>query len=284
MDIAVRFPLWFGKQIKNATAGGAKVFADIDYFKQLERYDRAQENGDNRVNENRIAFLSAMTFTDREVDDFHRSSSVQPENAIQYHVVPLVSRVLSEDITVRSVLNIGCKIAYFDAILADRHPDRQFIGLDFMSALDQFNRRYKRENLTFISGYARDLLEANRVGADLIYFSSTATVIRNRELRYNLQNIAKSAKYVIFNEPIFTYPDSTDIVDPSKLPYNKSFLIFTPDIPPGVGLPLDADRTLCFVHNYPAMVVEAGFDVLHFEIKLKDKALPLVQLIAKRTE
>jgi len=150
-----------------------------------------------------------------------------------------------------------------------------------MRRVSEFNSRYSRPNLQLLSGYAREMLETGELGSDLVFFSSTAVIIRNKELRKNLSLIRKRAKYVVFNEPLYTFPNSRDIVDPLKVPLENSYLLATPDVPPGYEPPPAANRSLVFVHNYAAMVKEAGFEIDHYEIVMKDGVLPLMNLIGK---
>lgn len=284
-DLGVRLRIWLGRLLVQGfpSVGDAlrRAIATADYFRELESYDRVQETGTDRLSQARIDSLSSHDFSTEVLEGWHRTFTGNPESNIQWYVVPLVKKVLDEDASVRSVLNIGVKIAYFDAELAKAYPDRSFHGVDFMRRLAEFNQRYWQPNLGFTSGYALALLEKGEIGADLTFFSSTAVIIRNHELRKYLSLLRRRSRYVVLNEPLYTFPKSDEIVDPATVPLEQSFLIATPDVPPGYAPPTAENRSLCFVHNYPAMLEEAGFEVQHYEIVLKDAVLPLARLIGK---
>lgn len=251
------------------------------YLRQLREFDRVQHTENDRLPASRVATMRDYDFSDEVLEGWHKTFSGNPESNIQWFVTPLIRRVLDSDPSVKSVLNVGVKIAYFDSELALDYPDRQFYGVDFMRRVVEFNARYAQPNLHLISGYAREMLEKDEISADLVFFSSTAVIIRNKELRKDLQLIRKKAKYVVLNEPMYTFPNSRDIVDPSAVPINQSYLLATPDIPPGYDPPAPENRSLVFVHNYAAMLQEAGFEVVHYDIVMKDGVLPLMNIIGK---
>ena len=253
----------------------------VRYFRQLREFDKVQRTEEDKLPATKVATLSSYDFSDDVLEGWYKTFSGNPKSNIQWYVTPMIRKVLDEDPSVRSVLNVGVKIAYFDSELARDYPDRQFFGVDFMKRVVEFNARYARPNLTLVSGYAREMLETDEIGADLVFFSSTAVIIRNKELRKDLHLIRKRAKYVVLNEPMYTFPNSKDIVDPSAVPLNESYLLATPDIPPGYDPPAPENRSLVFVHNYAAMVEEAGFEVIHYEIVMKDGVLPLMNIIGK---
>ncbi|MFN7023976.1 MAG: hypothetical protein ACK4QP_05555 [Pseudorhizobium sp.] len=251
------------------------------YFRQLREFDKIQHTEEDRMPAPKVAAMSEYDFTDEVLEGWHKTFANNPESNIQWYVTPLIRKVLDSDASVRTILNIGVKIAYFDAILAQDYPDRQFVGVDFMRRVDEFNSRYHQPNRKLLSGYAREMLEQDELRGDLVFFSSTAVIIRNEELRKNLQLIRRHGKYVVFNEPMYTFPGSRDIVDPNRVPVDHSYLLATPDIPPGYDAPPPENRSLVFVHNYAAMVEEAGFEVIHYEIVMKDGVLPLMNLIGR---
>ena len=179
------------------------------------------------------------------------------DETFQGQIIPLVDALLEMDPAIRSVMNVGVRYAFADHALAARHPGVRFIGVDFMPDLADMNRELARENLSFVSGYALDLLREGRLEADVVFFSSTALTINNAELRHYLRLIAERARYVVFNEVIHHSPDGT-LVNPLDLPVGDSAPVRRQ--PGGANAPLNV------VHNYKAIVEEAGFKVLHYRV------------------
>ena len=64
-------------------------------------------------------------------------------------------------------------------MLASRHPEVQFFGVDFMPSLAEVNTEFHRDSLKFVSGYALEPLERDAIGTDRVVFSATAIAIRN---------------------------------------------------------------------------------------------------------
>lgn len=179
------------------------------------------------------------------------------ETTFQGQVIPLIDALLERDPTIRSVMNVGARYGFSDHALAVRHPRVQFIGVDFMPDLAQMNREFARDNLSFVSGYALDLLRQARVRADVVTFSSTALTINNAELRHYVRVIAERARYVLFNEVLHHSADGT-LVNPLDLSVDAS--------EPVRRQPAPGNAPLNIVHNYKAIVEEAGFKVLHYHV------------------
>ena len=179
------------------------------------------------------------------------------DQTFQGRVIPLIDALLAADPAIRSVMNVGVRYGFADHVMAARHPGVRFIGVDFMPDLAQMNRELARENLSFVSGYALDLLREGRVRADVVLFSSTALTINNAELRHYLRLVAARARYVVFNEVVHHSPDGA-LVDPLSLGVDGSLPVRRQ--PGGAAAPLN------IVHNYKAIVEEAGFKVLHYRL------------------
>jgi hypothetical protein len=174
-------------------------------------------------------------------------------------VIGLVAGVLEHDATVRSVLNIGTHYAHSDHHMACQWPHVQFTGVDFAPNLADFNKEFARANLRMVSGYALDMLESGDVRADVVIMSSTAVVIKNAEMRRYLRAAAKSARYIVLNEPIYILPGGA-VIDPDKVALDESrpaHAIESFQSMPG---------PLCYVHNFRAMLAEAGLHVLHYHV------------------
>jgi hypothetical protein len=195
------------------------------------------------------------------------------EQTFQGQVIPLLERLLETDPTIRSVMNIGARYAFVDNVLARRFPGVQFVGVDFMPNLAEMNREFQLPNLTFVTGYARELLRSRQIRADVIFFSSTALTINAAELRSYARLIAATARYILFNEPVHHSPDG-GLVNPLELAVDGSAPV---RIQPG-GKP---EAPLNVVHNYKGIVEEAGFKILHYAMGPFPPFEPyLLQLVA----
>ena len=117
---------------------------------------------------------------------------------------PLLDYVL-KDPSVRSVLNVGVYVGNLDHYMASRYPNVQFFGADFWKDLYEANEALLLPNFNVIRGYPLDLIESGKVVADVIHFGSTATRLKEEELRRYIR--ASNSKYVVLNEPLFPLPN-----------------------------------------------------------------------------
>lgn len=199
------------------------------------------------------------------------------KNAIQGQIATLLEKVFAFDPSVRSVLNIGVYNAFVDHYMARIHPDIQFTGIDFWHNLAEYNTQLELPNFRWLRGYALDIIEAGEASGDVTFFSSTAARIKNAELRRYLRNLSKTAKYVIFNEPLFRTLDglsrSPDSVNPHESEPIQIYPVSAGD--------REGGYPPCLVHNYRALVSE-HFDVVHFYTSPSDSPLdPRLHLIAR---
>jgi len=156
--------------------------------------------------------------------------------------------------------------------MACEFPDIHFICVDFAPDLTELNSRLHRENISFHSGYALELLGTGEISADIAYFSSTATLINNLELRNYFSILSTRVKYVVINEPILAPMDGT-VINPSFLPLDTSVPV----------------RAKCLTHNYRGMVKEAGYEVLHYHVFSYERTrnepdLHMLHLIARNSK
>lgn len=187
--------------------------------------------------------------------DFRNTETTKSYQGIAYHVI---DGLLERDRSVQSVLNIGCNYAYMDWLLAKKYPNVRFCGVDVNVDIPQINADLALPNTEFHSGYALEMLESGALGADLIYMSSTSTVIRNPELRKYLELISKRTKYCLFSEPIWRLPGD-ELRDPKTIHSQDSLPAFVQrdSLTGNFGY-------LCWNHNYRGMLEQAGFDVIEY--------------------
>lgn len=180
-----------------------------------------------------------------------------PDKASSYQQAALLCLPLLENksLGIRSMANVGTRIDIVSSYLASMFPDVRFISVDLPSNLSEINRALPQSpNWTCVSGYALDLFERQEVTADLVLFSYTCEVIRNRELHQYFAALAKFAKYVALNEQWWP------VHQPASL-----LRVFRPeDIDPDCSL--IAGKPGAYHHNYPKILERHGFEVMLSEI------------------
>jgi hypothetical protein len=187
--------------------------------------------------------------------------------------LPFVEEIISTDPSVRTFLNVGVYVGNFDHLLAKAHPQVQFLGVDFWSDVHEANAPLLLPNFKVTRGYALDMLEAGEIAGDIVHFCATATRFKEQELRRYLRVLKKSAKYVVFNEPLFPLPDGR-IPDPTTTV--ASWPILTWPIYPGDK---DGGYPPCLCHNYARIASEEFGEVLHQSVIHKPN--PRVFVVAK---
>lgn len=177
-----------------------------------------------------------------------------PEHTFQGVILPLIREVIHHDPQVQSILEIGAYYGYINHILAKEFPHMHVYGIDFPDCMSAINQEFTQPNLKFLSGYALDQLESGELTADIVYFVSTATRLKNKEYKRYLNAIKR---YIVLNEPLIELPGG-GLIDPADLPTHRST--------PVVYHPSSDHYPPCFIHNYKAIAEEQGFKVLHYRV------------------
>ena len=179
-------------------------------------------------------------------------------------VIPLLTKILENDKSVQSVVDIGCNFAYVDNYLAKKFENVQFSGVDVPKNIIEINSNLIRSNLKIYSGYALKMFKEGLLAGDVVYFSSTATAIKTLELKNYLQTLSSISKYVVFNEPLFPLTDG-HVVNPDEVDLEESIPI---SIAKG---PLNNDfGYLCRSHNYKGLMDVSGFEPIYYEVYKPD--------------
>ncbi|MCC7451808.1 MAG: hypothetical protein IT324_30645 [Anaerolineae bacterium] len=198
--------------------------------------------------------IEALTVSEVANLNAHRKKKYNDrsvDSSFQGLVIPLIDAIIERDPGVTSVVDVAARYALTAHELAVRYPNITFTCISFATNAAEYNAELARPNLKFATGYALDLLERGEVQGDVVVFGSTGPVIPNRELRRYFRCIGQHSKYVVLNEPIFNRFDGT-AVDPDTVPVDKSVPAY--------------EHWNNFIHNYRAMVTEAGFDVIHYDL------------------
>lgn len=119
-------------------------------------------------------------------------------------MLPLLEESLTEKQgKMEKVIEIGCGNGDVLAYLAKRFPDFFFTGVDFFVS----NARAKHgkiDNLTFVKGYALELLESEQLKGDILFASSTFCNFTPKELAKYLNLIKKKGiTEIILSDPVW---------------------------------------------------------------------------------
>lgn len=232
-----------------------------------------------RLNEAEIQHISAYLSEvfDREIRRAYFETTPL-DRTFPGLLIPLVDAVLARDPSVRTVADIGAYYFFVDHLLASRHPDIRFLGVDFPERLAEFNAEFLRDNLQAVVGYPLDLIERGALRADLVVFSATGAEIKNAELRRYLERMQPFARWIIFSEPLYNL-HAGGIIDPDQLPVDRSLAIYAqPEYLPHRKGPLAR------AHNYRAMLTAAGYTVRHYHaFRPAFTDIRWVQVVAENT-
>lgn len=113
-------------------------------------------------------------------------------------ILPAVEAYLSSQSSPLTVCELGMGNGDVMAHLAAMFPQHKFIGVDFSIKIAE--QKHKADNLSFVKGYALDLLECGDIQPDVIIGSSTMCLFTPLDLRAYLK-AATSAKAFFVNEP-----------------------------------------------------------------------------------
>lgn len=119
-------------------------------------------------------------------------------------MIPILKQCLSENAQrLKTVVEIGCGNGDVIQFLAEQHPDYVFCGVDFFIK-NALLKHDHQKNLSFVKGYALDLLESGQLKGDIIFGSSTFCVFTPKELERYLKAMHMAGfSEVILSEPVW---------------------------------------------------------------------------------
>jgi hypothetical protein len=236
-------------------------------LKEYEAFQWAgKEAGEGRLSEAEIAAIRASEAARMEdvqyrqwLLSFQMNDEMLrlPNKASSYQQAALLCLPLLEDkaLGIRSMANVGTRIDIVSSYLAPKFPDVQFISVDLPANIEDINRDLPQSpNWSFVSGYALDLFERREVTADLVLFSYTCEVIRNKELHQYFAALATFAKYIVLNEQWW----------PVHKPGSLVRVILPEEIDPDGSLV--GGKPGAYHHNYRKILERSGFEVLSSEV------------------
>jgi SAM-dependent methyltransferase len=113
-------------------------------------------------------------------------------------VIPVVAARIKEDAD--RIVEIGCGSGDVCAYLATMFPDVDVVGVDFSV---EIAKRHTLSNLSFVEGYALDLMQAGRLRGDVVFGTSTFCVFTPNEMRRYASAIAQAGfSSVIVSDPL----------------------------------------------------------------------------------
>lgn len=241
---------------------GRYVAQAIREYEAFAQANKARSEG--RLSDAEIAAIGQSESTRMEdplyrqrLLSFQITGDLSPEKASSYQQAALLCLPLLQDKTlgIRSMANVGTRIDIVSSYLAPRFPDVSFVSMDLPSNLADINRDLPQSpNWTFASGYALDLFERQVVTADLVLFSYTCEVIRNKELHQYFAALSKFAKYIVLNEqwwPLHKPASLVRVIRPEDIDPDRSLI---------------AGKPGAYHHNYPAILARHGFEVISSDI------------------
>ncbi len=197
------------------------------------------------------------------------------DKTMQSLLYTLVEDLLDRHKDIKSVTNIGSYFAYVDWKLANAFPNVEFTAVDLVERMDELNSEHQAPNLSFVSGYALDLIEKSEILSDIVCFSATGAEIKNNELQNYMKILKPIVEYLVLSEPLYNLPGG-NICDPLSLDKDQSIPAYIhPDTMPHRRGPIS------YIHNYREMLEAAGYRILHYNArKLDFSELRWVDIIA----
>lgn len=184
------------------------------FYKSRELYLRYEKKASTRekgrLTENEIEEITQYQVDQVTSDFIGRSDLALSDDiindskslSIHQRLGLLAKTFLDNHPGIKSVANIGARVDIVSSYLAQKYPDISFISVDLQPNLAKHNSLLPSSpNWTFMSGYALDLLETGELAPDVILFSSTSVLFRNKELDQYFAAFSKVTKYIVFNEP-----------------------------------------------------------------------------------
>ncbi len=201
--------------------------------------------------------------------------TVDIENTFQGTFLELFDKAVETIPNLKRVGNIGVNYAFIDHLIAKRHPDIGFVGIDIMNNVAEANAHLALPNLNFISGYALDILEEAGVEFDALMMSSVAYEVKTVELQEYFNIAGSKGVSFILNEPIYLMPGGR-VVDPDTVPVDDAMPVYSYE-----GRLRREPGPLAVVHNYRGMLQKAGYDIMYYRVyRPHFTNLRMVQVIA----
>lgn len=204
---------------------------------------------------------------------FHKDfETMRSESAALYREgIKTVAQVLKRDSEVSSMLDFGVSYGHMNAILAKQFKDKRFLGVDRSSFVKLYNERVfpERKNLYFYACDVFELLQKENLKNGLLFHARTLLLLPPSFIK-KLYRAAFEAgfKYVVGFEQVGISRQT-----------NKCYA-FSEEPQPSVFY-----RDLMFIHNYPMLLRESGFQIEEIDLVKTNNPHPdlrFLRFVAKR--
>ena len=179
------------------------------------------------------------------------SGSFGGESPVLYeHTIAKASELILEN-KITTFFNLGICYPYVDSQLAKKFLDTKFIGIERTEILPILNNHFfaDQKNMVSICGDLFDYLKSNSFTNSVFFHSRTMTLLSKSFVERTYKSAAQAGFSFIFgNEQI-------GVSRESGLPYVFSFS----------DKPSEIYRKTMFMHNYPAILKEAGYETIYVE-------------------
>lgn len=158
---------------------------------------------------------------------------------------------LLDNISFNCFLNFGVSYGYVDSLLAKRYVDKHFLGIDRSELTKWYNEKWfsRLKNLEFAAGDIFEFLEDKNFDEGVFFHARTLTFLSRNFIEKLYKIVAKAKfRYIVGMEPIGI----------SRQTY-KAYEFSDEDQPSVLY------RGSMFIHNYPALLKNAGFSLSSIE-------------------
>ena len=158
-----------------------------------------------------------------------------------------LERVLSSG-EITTVLNFGVGYAYIDSLLANQFPNINFIGIERTPVARWYNSEFgliQPPNLEILDGDIINHLESNRYENGLLLHIRTATLLPKGFIRELYKCAYLSGFTQIYGA------EQCGLSRRTGEPFEFSY----------IDKPSELYRRHMFIHNYPSLLNESGFDL-----------------------
>ena len=151
----------------------------------------------------------------------------------------------------KKVINFGVSCAFVDHELAQRFPEVSLVGVDRSPKTKELNERhFAAPNLRFVAADIREYLAEEDATESVFVHVRTATFLLPTAISEVYRAAAASGcRYVLGMEPVGWSEQLQGFYQFSDAPQDSVVV-----------------RGAFFIHNYPALLKEAGFEVRRFDL------------------
>lgn len=161
-------------------------------------------------------------------------------------ILPIIEASIQEEESKNDdssiIVEIGTGNGDISSYLAKKYSAQTFTGIDFSVATAQRKHGHIK-NLTFMKGYALDILENHSIQGDIVFASSTFILFTPKELKSYIALIKQNGfSQIILNEPTwggYIQNNNDDVVSKHL-------------------------EKFCWHHNYCGYLKEAGYVIKDF--------------------